>query len=266
MIRVFHAVQTRYLDEIEDVDFPANYVHVADVKTDDLEKAFELTNTIDHLWWQNKNVKPDWAGAREWALRDADVVEKQYKQPSTAAAIRQRAGEGFRSTSVGDVLQKGNVYYAVARFGFDPLPFGTSYRRGASLGAVTPRGRTDIHGSPILTYEGTLPAKLARAMDAGAGRDSEEYIKYHEKAARKALKDLQRKLGFEVHKTWMAPSGWFDGMYHLHAIVRTRKGNRLTEIAWLDSHGGGQWMEVGHGQSLMSESALEGFGAAKRVR
>jgi hypothetical protein len=165
-------------------------------------------------------------------------------------------------------LQKGDVYYAVARFGFDPLPFGTRHG-GVSLSGVAPSGRTDIHGSTSLTYKGKLPDSIARAMQEWRRGQRvsfpKAYITYHEKAARKTLKDLQRNLGFEIHKTWMAPSGWLDGMNHLHAIVRTRKGNRLVEIAWHDSHGGGQWMEVGAGQFLISESALEGFGAVKKL-
>lgn len=277
MIRVFHAVGMRYWDTGTNVDFPANYVHVADVKTNDLDKAFELTNSVDRVWWQNKGVKPDWAGAREWALRDADIVEKEYRQPSTAAAIRRRAGKGFRSTSVGDVLQKGDAYYVVAPFGFDPLPSGTASqeraRRGSGLGRstlgktfetdVVPSGDTDIRGATILTYKGQLTSKIARAMDVWRhtmGPFPEAYVKYHEKMARKTLKQLQRRLGFKIHDTWMAPAGWFDGMRLLHAVIRTRKGNRLIEIAWYDSHGDGQWMVVDHGQTLASESELAGVG------
>lgn len=53
-----------------------------------LERAYRLTNTIEQSWWNNVNV---------W---------------------RSFAGEGCRSTSVGDVIQLDDDYYVVAMVGF----------------------------------------------------------------------------------------------------------------------------------------------------
>jgi hypothetical protein len=65
------------------------YIHVADVDTDDLEIAFEKTNTIDMYWWDNPEVKA-------------------YKTNT-------------RSTSVGDILVQGGVVKVVADMGFKNL-------------------------------------------------------------------------------------------------------------------------------------------------
>lgn len=66
------------------------YSHVADVETDDLETAFERTNSITHAWVLNAD-----AGARV---------------------------AGARSTSVGDVMETADGRrYVVAAFGFEEL-------------------------------------------------------------------------------------------------------------------------------------------------
>ena len=140
MIRVYHAIDTTFIRAKGDpVDFPANFVHVADVDApmdlEGLEVAFQLTNTIDRPWWQLpsgvKFVRPDWKGSREWALRQADIVKSKYRQPDTAAAIRRQAGTGFRSTSVGDVMEMDGRYYVVDMAGFSEIsPSGGSALHG----------------------------------------------------------------------------------------------------------------------------------------
>lgn len=65
------------------------YVHVADVDSDDLDVAFEKTNHIDRSWMENEGV--------------------------TAHGTRQR------STSVGDVLEVNGKLYAVSGVGFTAL-------------------------------------------------------------------------------------------------------------------------------------------------
>jgi hypothetical protein len=58
---------------------------VAEVNTDDLEKAFELTNHIDHSWEDNPEVT---------------LIEKS------------------RSTSTGDIMEKDEKLYIVLSVGF----------------------------------------------------------------------------------------------------------------------------------------------------
>ena len=66
------------------------YVKVADVKTQDLEQAFELTNHIDKDWQSNKEV----------------------------TAITNKA----RSTSVGDLCIKNEEVFVVSSIGFEKMP------------------------------------------------------------------------------------------------------------------------------------------------
>jgi len=73
---------------------------VANVNTDDLDQAYELTNTIHQPWWTNEGV--------------------MFKGSPTHGM------KGCRSTSVGDVMIKpladGNIEaYVVASAGFDKL-------------------------------------------------------------------------------------------------------------------------------------------------
>lgn len=67
------------------------YVHVATVNTDDLDYAYERTNTIDNYWWDNEGV------------------------------TKHFTAEGCRSTSCGDILMDGDKVYFVASFGFVEL-------------------------------------------------------------------------------------------------------------------------------------------------
>ena len=72
-IAVFHATRPSFGFGEE----PTEFVHVADVDVPDEEYArvFELTNTIEHYWWDNARVTSTFAG------------------------------EGCRSTSVGDRIR-----------------------------------------------------------------------------------------------------------------------------------------------------------------
>ena len=66
------------------------YKLVAVVEGDDLEKAFELTNTIYGPWWENEGLEP---------------VVLEY-------------AKGARSTSVGDLMVSGGKNWFVAPVGF----------------------------------------------------------------------------------------------------------------------------------------------------
>lgn len=101
MIRVFHAVPFGLLFGDTSAKFvlellstgQLTYEHVADVlDTDDLEKAFRLTNTIEHPWWTNYGIT------------------KRFK------------GRGHRSSSVGDVFMAFDDAFIVAPAGFTKLP------------------------------------------------------------------------------------------------------------------------------------------------
>ena len=201
MIRVYHAVDTQFWRESgEPVDFPANFVHVADVDApadeEGLEIAFRLTNTIDRLWWEvpavGRFIHPDWKGAREWALRHADVVEEKFRQPDTARAIRAKAGTAFRSTSVGDVMEMNGRRFVVHMAGFEPINGSVG-----GYGDVTPEGRTDIHGARRLSYKGTLPKSIMREMKKwNKGQRisfPKSYIEYHQQMAEEALDQVGMK-------------------------------------------------------------------------
>jgi hypothetical protein len=73
------------------------YEIVAEVDTDDLEVAFEKTNTIDRGWWENAGVTRMFKGQ-----------------------VRENMG-GCRSTSVGDLAFKDGKTYVVANFGFEEV-------------------------------------------------------------------------------------------------------------------------------------------------
>ena len=92
MIKVYHNQSSnRHLEVKPDV-LRQNFkdaVHVANVDTNDLEKAFELTNHIDGPWPSNPGV---------------EVLT-----------------EHVRSTSVGDFMVLNDHTYAVDAFGFIKL-------------------------------------------------------------------------------------------------------------------------------------------------
>jgi hypothetical protein len=93
MIKVFHMIVPTFLAK-DTVGLDELY-HVANVKTNNLEEAFQRTNTIYHNWWE-------------------DEVE--------FLGSPQHGMEGCRSTSVGDVLQtEDGTYYTVAFVGFRPI-------------------------------------------------------------------------------------------------------------------------------------------------
>lgn len=89
MIEVWQALDMRsaQFDAQSRSLFPSGYVKVAEVDTDDLEVAFELTNTIDRAWWENEGVKA--------------IVTP------------------CRSTSVGDILVRGGKTFWTAGCGFE---------------------------------------------------------------------------------------------------------------------------------------------------
>jgi hypothetical protein len=71
---------------------------VARVRTNTLDEAYHLTNTIEHPWWDNDGVEPN---VRTWS----------------------ESRPGFRSTSCGDILldEQGHAWI-VAAVGFDRVP------------------------------------------------------------------------------------------------------------------------------------------------
>lgn len=93
MIEVWQALDMRdaQFEPSMRAAFPVGYIHVANVDTNDLEVAFELTNTIDRAWWSNPGV--------------------------------QAKVSPCRSTSVGDIMVKdtGSRHW-VAGMGFEVLP------------------------------------------------------------------------------------------------------------------------------------------------
>lgn len=74
------------------------YLHAATVTTNDLDRAYYLTNTIDHYW------------------AATDVPRVCVKAEEVPAGWG-----GWRSTSMGDVMEVDGWYYLVARYGFEEL-------------------------------------------------------------------------------------------------------------------------------------------------
>jgi len=77
-------------DITEKPKFPEDFELVAEVLTEELNEAYELTNSVRSNWFENKN----------------GMKIKVYKTLC-------------RSTSVGDVMEKEGVLYYVDNFGFE---------------------------------------------------------------------------------------------------------------------------------------------------
>jgi hypothetical protein len=63
----------------------------------------------------------------------------------------------------------------------------------------------------------------------------QDFIRYHRELAEAELARLKALHGFTVYRTYMAGSGWLDGMQQLHVVLETRQG-KLMKIKWNDSH------------------------------
>ncbi len=87
MITVFHNKTTDFFTDLNNV-LVVDLDFVAEVQTNSLDEAYKLTQNIDEAWVKNWQVRPN-------------LNQAQY-----------------RSTSVGDVLQKGTDFYIVQRLGF----------------------------------------------------------------------------------------------------------------------------------------------------
>lgn len=101
MIKVFHSVPfaaLAYMKVTTAVELEKlmaadgiKFKHVADVATDELEEAWERTNTIHDYWWLNEGVT------------------KKFE------------GDGTRSTSVGDVVEHNGQIFLAKSVGFQCL-------------------------------------------------------------------------------------------------------------------------------------------------
>jgi hypothetical protein len=89
MFKVWHAKPERASFGMTALTFPDDYRHVADVEAPNMGEVFRLTNHIDESWTENEGV-------------------------SVPGRVDPRT---VRSTSVGDVIQDRNRYYAVAPTG-----------------------------------------------------------------------------------------------------------------------------------------------------
>lgn len=104
MITVFQAKNFRDACMIDDdvqaakeLFINGGYEKVADVNTDDLDIAYEKSNSIACGWWENDEI----------VNLDKTVEERG----------------GCRSTSAGDILlDENNNYWLVAMCGFEKLP------------------------------------------------------------------------------------------------------------------------------------------------
>jgi hypothetical protein len=91
-IQVFHATALRSFSEPFAEFTPENFTHVADVDTDDLEVAYDMTQSVDAPWTKNPGV----------------TTPKMYPH--------------YRSSSVGDVfVDADGKAHRVDRTGFTPV-------------------------------------------------------------------------------------------------------------------------------------------------
>ena len=101
-IQVYHATDPTF-GFGDDPAWPGSYERVAEVDVPDAryERAYELTNTIEKVWWENEGVQPDF---------------------DSPAFVEIKGVKGARSTSVGDVLvlSDGRVLRC-ASFGWDEV-------------------------------------------------------------------------------------------------------------------------------------------------
>lgn len=81
MIEVWHAINPNFGFGEGNVHFPNDFELVAVVNTSELGQAFALSNTIDKPWWENDGVSvmiPDREGFRSTSVGDV-LVTRDYK-------------------------------------------------------------------------------------------------------------------------------------------------------------------------------------------
>lgn len=76
MIKVYHRVAPEFLNPTVPVHFPEGFLLVATVSKNQLDKAFELTNHIDHNWIENEDVEVHVSRARSSSVGDVFEREK----------------------------------------------------------------------------------------------------------------------------------------------------------------------------------------------
>jgi hypothetical protein len=101
MIKVYHQVEPTFRASKTGVVNDDLHL-VAEVATDNLNEAYQLTNTIDNSWWKNYGVK--FLGSPEYGMK------------------------GCRSTSVGDVMELDGKFYQVDSVGFSSVQIKTDLR------------------------------------------------------------------------------------------------------------------------------------------
>jgi hypothetical protein len=72
-------------DEDDLGEFPQDFVLVAKVQTDDLDVAFEKTNTINKYWWENEGVEALVTKTRSTSVGDV-MVDPEGKRHLVASA------------------------------------------------------------------------------------------------------------------------------------------------------------------------------------
>jgi hypothetical protein len=116
MIHVYHAtpynpsggMATKPGEPVEVKDFPDAFMLVATVDTDDLEVAWERTNTIERAWVVNDgvqvfNAKNPHGGHRSTSM--GDVMVKDGEAFVAVSVGFQSIGDFDTGTAVGDALQ-----------------------------------------------------------------------------------------------------------------------------------------------------------------
>lgn len=102
-IEVFHGKDFRAMSDEQfgetKLNFPNDFHHVATVDIEDADKhmVFELTNSINHGWWENEGVT---AHTDSPAFREHNGV-KGARSTSVGDRIRLSDGRVFRCASVG---------------------------------------------------------------------------------------------------------------------------------------------------------------------
>lgn len=109
-----------------------------------------------------------------------------------------------------------------------------------------------------MSHRTKLPEPIEKEMQKfrkGWAPLPSSYIDFHKNLAKKRLDDLKENASLSVLQIEMRADGWLDGMYVLHAVVKTKTGN-IKRISW---HDGNQnfMLDTGRGRMLLQYGDLD---------
>ena len=85
------------------------------------------------------------------------------------------------------------------------------------------------------TQKVDLPVHVRSAMsywERGFTSLPQSYVEFHQALAEEELARMEADEAVIVHRKWMKPDGWGDGMEHLNAVIE--KDDKLFKVYWHD--------------------------------